>query len=197
MNDISERVQNDMAEQLPGKSGSADDLRHEIETLDRDFDFDSYAPYTHQETEVIGELEKEYWRDAEDICGDKTYKATEWEEARRAYAGALAYTAYSSIWEQTKQELIEAIEQFESDAQDENCDDPNISLSLSCPHGWASHDREDSDGTMYFVSGQLDGCNGLARQACGVWMSVCFTPEKDDETESEQSAESMEGNQPC
>jgi hypothetical protein len=180
MSDIRERVANDLAEQLTGKQGSAGDLRHEIETLDRDFDFDSFAPYTHQEADVINELEKEYWREAEDICGDKTYKATEWEEARRAYAGALAYTAYSSIWEQTKQELIEAIEQFESDAQDVDCDDPQISLALSCVHGWASHDREDSDGTMYFVSGQLDGCQGLARQFNGVWMSVCFTPDVND-----------------
>jgi hypothetical protein len=180
MSDISERVENDIAEQLSGKNGSADDLRHEVEQLDHEFDFDSFAPYTHQEADIISELEKEYWRDAEDICGEKTYKATEWEEARRAYAGALAYTAYSSIWEQTKQELIEAIEEFETDATDAHCDDPQISLALSCVHGWASHDREDSDGTMYFESGQLDGCNGLARQASGVWMSVCFAPDVDD-----------------
>jgi hypothetical protein len=178
MSDIHERVSSDLAEQLSGKQGSADDLRHEIEQLDHDFDFDSFAPYRHQEDDVISELEKEYWRDAEDICGDKTYNATEWEDARRAYAGALAFTAYSSIWEQNKHDLIEAIEQFESDALDSKCPDtPEISLSLSCMHGWASHDREDSDGTMYFESGQLDGCNGLARQAEGVWMSVCFTPE--------------------
>jgi hypothetical protein len=44
----------------------------------------------------------------------------------------------------------------------------------------AAHDREDEDGTMYFESGQLDGCNGLAREANGVWMSVCFTPTAPD-----------------
>ena len=178
MREIQEYAKDALAEQLSGKSGSAGDLRHEIETLDHDFDFDSFAPYTREENDIINDLEKEYWRDAEDICGDKTYKATEWEEARRAYASALAYTAYSSIWEQTKQELIEAIEQFESDALDSKCPDtPVISLSMSCIHGWAAHDREDSDGTMYFESGQLDGCNGLAFQSNGVWMSVCFTPE--------------------
>ncbi len=185
MSDILERASSDLAEQLSGKQGSADDLRHEVETLEHDFDFDSFAPYTHQEDDVISDLEKEYWRDAEDICGDKTYKATEWEEARRAYAGALAYTAYSSIWEQTKQELIEAIEEFESDALDSKCPDtPVISLSMSCIHGWAAHDREDTDGTMYFVSGQLDGCNGLARLFNSVWMSVCFTPKNSTEVQS-------------
>ena len=183
---ICERVKNDLAEQLSGKTGSSDDLRHEIETLDHDFDFDSFAPYTHQEDDVISDLEKKYWQDAEDICEDKTYKATEWEEARRAYAAALAYSAYSSIWEQTKHELIEAIEEFESDAQDFGCDDPAISLSLSCPHGWAAHNREDADGTMYFESRQLDGCNGLAREVSGVWLSVCFTPNAETpEAESE------------
>ena len=181
MSDIRERVSNDLAEQLSGKSGSAGDLRHELETLDHDFDFDSFAPYRHEEDEVISELENEYCRDAEDFCGDKTYKATEWEEARRAYAGALAYTAYSSLWEQAKQELIEAIEQFESDATDSGCNDPVISLALSCIHGWAAHDREGADGTMYFESGQLDGCHGLARLFNGVWMSVCFTPENSTE----------------
>lgn len=180
MSNIQEYAESRLAETLSGKSGSAGDLRHEIETLEHDFDFDSFAPYRHEEDEVISELEKEYYRDAEDICGDKTYTATEWEEARRAYASALAYTAYSSLWEQSKQELIEAIEQFESDATDSNCDDPVITLALSCIHGWAAHDREDEDGTMYFVSGQLDGCNGLARQFNGVWMSVCFTPESED-----------------
>src|ERR1700741_771733 len=128
MGDIHERVSSDLAEQLSGKSGSAADLRHEIETLDHDFDFDSFAPYRHQEDDIINDLEKEYWRDAEDFFGDKTYKATEWEEARRAYAGALAYSAYSSSWETTKQELIEAIEEFESDALDSKCPDtPEIS----------------------------------------------------------------------
>lgn len=185
MSDIHACVSSDLAEQLSGKSGSAADLRHDIEQLEHDFDFDSFAPYTHEETDIINDLEKEYWRDAEDIVGDKTYKATEWEEARRAYAGALAYTAYSSIWEQTKQELIEAIEQFESDAIDSKCPEtPEISLSLSCMHGWAAHDREDSDGTTYFESGQLDGCNGLARLFNGVWMSVCFVPNAESEAQS-------------
>lgn len=177
MTDIRERVNNDLAEQLSGKTGSADDLRHEIETLEHDFDFDSFAPYTHEETDIINDLEKECWRDAEDILADKTYKATEWEDARRAYASALAYTAYSAQWEQTKQELIEAIEECDSDAVDAGCEEPVISLALSCVHGWAAHDREDENGTMFFESRQLDGCHGLARQVLGVWMSVCFTPE--------------------
>ena len=183
MTDIRERVANDLAEQLSGKRGSAADLRHEIEQLEHDFDFDSYAPYSCQENDVINELESDYWQDAEELCGDKEYKATEWTEARRAYAAALAYTAYSSIWEQAKQELIEAIEQFESDALDSKCPDtPGISLSMTCVHGWSAHDRED-EGTMYWESGQLDGCNGLAHQANGVWMSVCFTPDADTSTE--------------
>ena len=182
--DILQYVKNELAETLSGKIGSANDLRHEIEQAEHNFEFDSYAPYTHQENDVISDLEKEYWRDAEDILGETTYKATEWEEARRAYASALAYTAYSSLWEQTKQELIEEIEQFESDAMDFGCDDPVISLSLSCLHGWAAHNREDADGLMFFESRQLDGCNGLAKKTSSdVWLSVCFTPKADAENE--------------
>jgi hypothetical protein len=186
--DILQYVKNELTESLSGKTGSADDLRHEIEQAEHNFDFDSYAPYTHQESDVISDLEKEYWRDAEDILGDTTYKATEWEDARRAYASALAYTAYSSLWEQTKRELIEEIEQFESDARDvlpKDCyDDPQITLSLSCLHGWAAHNREDADGTMFFESRQLDGCNGLAKKTSSeVWLSVCFTPKADEQNE--------------
>ena len=180
--DILQYVKNELAESLSGKTESAGDLRHEIEQTEHNFDFDSYAPYTHQENDVISDLEKEYWRDAEDFLSDRAYKATEWADARRAYAGALAYTAYSSLWEQTKQELIEEIEQFESDAQDFGCDDPQITLSLSCLHGWAAHNREDSNGLMFFESRQLDGCNGMAKKTdCDVWLSVCFTPKTDAE----------------
>jgi len=184
--DILQHVKNELAESLSGKTGSAGDLRHEVEQAEHNFDFDSYAPYTCQEDEVISDLEKEYWQDAEDFCGEQTYTATKWEEARRAYAGALAYSAYSSLWEQTKQELIEEIEQFESDALDFGCDDPVITLSLSGLHGWAAHNREDSDGLMFFESCQLDGCNGLAKKTdCDLWLSVCFTPKADTENEAQ------------
>src|SRR5258708_19416118 len=125
MSDIQERVSSDLAEQLSGKSGSAADLRHEIERLEHDFDFDSFAPYRHEEDEVINELEKEYWQDAEDICGAKTYKATEWEEAMRAYAGSLPYTAYSSIWEQPKQQLITTFKQSTSNIIHFDCHNPS------------------------------------------------------------------------
>jgi len=184
--DIRDYAQTNLAEELSGNQGSAADLRHEIQQLDHDFDFDSFAPYSHEENDIINDLEKEYWREAEDICGDKTYQAGEWEEARRAYAAALAYSAYSSIWEQAKQELIEVIEQFESDALDAKCPDtPQISVSLGCIHGWAAHNREAEDRTMYFESGQLDGCNGLARQVSGIWLSVCFVPEKAEDSSAE------------
>ena len=174
--EITSRVQDDLSEQLSGKTGSAADLRHEIETLEHDFDFDGYAPYTSQEIEVINELENEYHQEAEELCGDQTFKVTEWEQARRVYAGWLAYAAYSAIWEQTKQELIEAIEQFETDAESFGCVDPVISLNTTCIHGWAVHDRENADGMMFFESRQLDGCNGLSCQVAGVWLSVCFDP---------------------
>lgn len=175
--DITSRVQDDLAERLSDSKGSADDLRSEIERLESDFDFDSHYPYSAQESELINDLEVEYWQEAQDIADSgQTFKPSEWEQARRSYAAALAYTAYSSLWEQTKQELIEAIDEFASDAESIGCVDSVISLGTSCIHGWASHDREDDDGTMYFVSRQLDGCNGLARQTSGLWMSVCFEP---------------------
>lgn len=173
--DIASRVHDDLAERLSGKSGSADDLRSEIERLDSDFDFDSHYPYSSQESELINELEVEYWREAQDLadCGQE-FRPSQWEQARRSYAAALAFTAYSSLWEQAKTELTEVIEKFECECIDAGCESPVISLSLSCAHGWASHDRETQDGTMLWISRRLDGCNGLAREISGLWLSVCF-----------------------
>ncbi len=151
----------------------ADNAISEIEDIEAEFDGDSYCPYYHQQVEVINEYERDFGNDAEDICGDKQYKATEWQEAQTAYAYAVAYTAHNSYFETAKQELIEAVTEFVDDAQSELEleDAPQVEFSQSCTLGWASHDRELSDGTMIFESRQLDGCNGVSRKVGEVWLS--------------------------
>jgi len=37
---------------------------------------------------------------------------------------------------------------------------------------------------MVFESKQLDGCNGLAREIGGVWVSCCIDPSKTTEEET-------------
>jgi hypothetical protein len=150
-----------------------------IEDLEEEFDGDSYCPYYSQQEDVIVRYESDFGREAEDICdGGTTYKASEYQQAATAYAYAIAYCGFQSYFQAAKDELVEVLEEFESDAQGELKTDEEIQVLLTthCPHGWAAHDRELTDGTMIWESGQLDGCNGMAKTASGVWISCCITP---------------------
>lgn len=157
-----------------------------VEDIEHEFDGDSVCPYYTQQSQVIDDYEREFGSEAEDVCDSgMTYKASEWQQAQTAYAYAVAYAAYSHYFETAKQELIDALEEFESDAQRELDTEETIDvqLSTSCSHGWAAHDRELSDGTMIFESRQLDGCNGMESNINGIWISCCFEPKTEDESE--------------
>lgn len=170
-----------VAYELDGKTGDVSDLTSEVESLEAEFDGDSCCPYYNQQAEVIEQLERDYGAEAEDIAGDQTYKASDWQQAQTAYAYAIAYCAFNAAFEKAKTEVTDALEEFNGDVTDILADDlgddiPEIRISLTCPHGWASHDRELEDGTMIWESKQLDGCNGMAKQVSGLWMSVCLAP---------------------
>ena len=169
----------------------ADDAISVVEDLEPEFDGDSYCPYYGQQDDVVSEYEREFGNEAEDLIGETTYKADEWQQAKAAYAYAIAYVAHNSYFYTAKQELIEAVEEFGQDAVSElKLDDtPQVAFSMTCPHGWAAHDRELSDGTMVFESKQLDGCNGMARQVGGLWISCCIDPSTKAEEEELANAE--------
>ena len=88
----------------------------------------------------------------------------------------LAYAAFSALFEAAKSDLSERLTDFADYLTDEHDIEPEITISMSCPHGWAPHTRELEDGTMLFESGQLDGCNGACVEVGGCWLSVCWTP---------------------
>ena len=162
------------------------DATSTLEDLEEDFDGDSYCPYCSQQGEVIARYESDFGREAEDICDyGATYKASEFEQARAAYAYAIADCGFESYFGAAKSDLIEALEEFENDAhieltlsEDILADGIKVQLTTRCPHGWAPHDRELEDGTMVWESGQLDGCNGMSREVSGVWISCCISPAK-------------------
>lgn len=161
------------------------DVVSAIEDIESEFDGDSYCPYYSQQDDVINDYEREFGNDAEDICGDKQYSATDWQQAKTAYAYAIAYTAFGYYFSEAKQELIDGIQEFIVDVDIELGtvnNTPHIQLNSSCTHGWASHDRELSDGTMVFESGQLDGSNGMERQIGSVWVSCCVDRATENET---------------
>jgi hypothetical protein len=156
---------------------SADDIISEIERAEPDFDGDSYCPYYNQQDEVISRYESDFGQEAEDIAGEQTYKASEYQQALTAYAYAIAYIGFSQYLAEAKDELKQAVADFANDAAlhlvlDE---EPMIQVSSSCIHGWASHNRETADGLMIWESGQLDGCNGAAiKTDSGLWLSCCI-----------------------
>jgi hypothetical protein len=196
LQDLKSYAEDALAEEVTNNiSGFVDvsDATSRIEDLESDFDGDSYCPYYIQQDEVISRYERDFGSEAEDICdGGTTYKASEYQQAQTAYAYAIAYCGFSSYFAEAKQELIDALEEFETDAERElhtdtlDMDDVvRVRLTGQCPHGWAAHDRELEDGTMVWESGQLDGCNGMARQVVGVWVSCCLSAkEKAEESEA-------------
>jgi len=154
----------------------ADDAARQIRDIEIDFDGDSVCPYYAQQDQIVNDYEREFGSEAEDITGGTEYKASDWQNAKTAYAYAIGYVAFSRYASEAREELAEAVEEFVSDTQSELEleDAPQIQFSTSCPHGWASHDRELSDGTMIFESGQLDGSNGTARDLGPVWVLTCI-----------------------
>jgi hypothetical protein len=48
-----------------------------IEDIESDFDGDSYCPYYHEQVDVIDNHESEFGNDAEAICGEETYTASD------------------------------------------------------------------------------------------------------------------------
>lgn len=179
MNDLQRYASDRIGELLDVKGfADVDDVVSQVEDLEDDFDGESYCPYYHEQDEVISEYEQEFGDDAEDICGEQTYKASDWQRAKTAYAYAVAYTAFSHYFSQAKRELVEGVEEFRDDAARELGYDGEVLVCVnsSCLHGWAAHDRELVDGTMIFESRQLDGCNGMERKIGGVWVSCCIDP---------------------
>jgi hypothetical protein len=171
MRDMQQYAQDRLAELVS-------DAIQAVENEEGDFDAESYCPYYAQQVACINDYESDFGDDAEDICGDQTFKATEWQQAQTAYAYAIAYCAFSSHFADAKKELIEVLESFEDLAQStlKTSEEIMVQLSMSCSLGWAAHNRELEDGTMVFESGQLDGCNGIELEVSGVWVSCVVNP---------------------
>ena len=176
---IQEYAQSELTESLLGNPPeTADNLKQRIEDAadEATFDLDAYAPYTSQEIELIEDEEREFWQEAEAFLSqEKEYTASQWEEARRAYAAAIGYAAFSHHIHAAKDELIEAIDDMTNDDALADVKEPKFDVSRSCTHGWAPHDRESEDGTHYWAA-QLEGCKAIAKQVCGIWLTITWTP---------------------
>ena len=140
---------------------------------------DSYA-LGHNNLDTIQHLERDYWRDAEEYSDEKQYKASEYSQAMEAYAAALAQAAIMSegyaVQEEIEKAADELIEAITTATNGDHAPDASeLKLNRQCPHGWASHDKEES-GLCFWISRQLDGCNSIAANAPGGWISYTWTP---------------------
>jgi len=153
---------------------------------------DSYA-LGHNNLDTIQHLESDYWRSAEEYSDEKQYKASEYSQAMETYAADLAraaimaegYAVQEEI-EKAADELIDAITTVTNG--DHAPDASELKFNRQCPHGWAfsiprkafscsadSHDKEEN-GLSFWVSRQLDGCNSIAANTAGGWISYTWTP---------------------
>jgi len=138
---------------------------------------DNAVTYYHHAQTIIDDYERETG-EPEDL--GQTFTASEWQEAMTAYAYGVASAYLSGKVEEAVTQVEEAasalIDHLAS-RHDESFDADHLRVSRECPHGWASHDYEadaaDSS-IMVWKSGQLDGGNGAAIQAGGIWLSVTW-----------------------
>lgn len=161
------------------------DLRKLREGIyERSFDAaDSACIYTHACADIIAHYESDPRADGDeaDHIGE-SYKPSQYREAMQCYAHFIA----RSIIEAEACELIEELELASEHLTTvlaalsplvpvAGIEDA-FRLSRDCPHGWASHNREDEAGACYWLSRQLDGCNAVAVPAAGVWLSYTWDP---------------------
>ena len=121
--------------------------------------------------------------DDEADASGATYKPSQWLEAQQA----LAYYIARAVIEDAVSTMLDEVEAAEEAIlealavelpDDHDSPEGSLAVSLTCPHGWAAHDREDEDGVHYWVDGQVDGCNALAVSVAGFWLSYCWEPKR-------------------
>lgn len=159
-----------------------DDARDAVGT-----EAESACTYTNVCREIISRYDSEVDdSEIDDITSGQTFTAGQWQEAMIAYANAVAYVYIGQLVEESINEIEEAAEHLVEEGQAWGSDDidmDSLRVSNSCPHGWAVHDKEDSDGVCYWSEGHLEGCRAVAIKSNGIWLSYTWTPEAEETEE--------------
>jgi len=176
-----ERIGRDVVSDALPQDGTIDIEALREEVGDRAHEAaDSACIYYHHCLDIISDYESDPRADTDtaDDCGG-TFKPSQWQEAAQAYAFWIARGVIAAEADAAIDEIEEAIDHL-SDAlaglpapPDADVDD--YRLTAQCPHGWAAHDREDSEGACFWTSRQLDGCNAIAVPVAGMWVSYTWT----------------------
>jgi len=178
--DLEDRARNMLGEIGAAQSGfDLEAIKDEISDRSHE-EADNCVIYTHAALQIINDYERELGPD----CGSDdgvTYKADEWQNAMTAYA----YWIAREILDRDAHSLLERAEEFADslvEAISEATDDrlspfyDDLRVSRDCPHGWASHNREDVDGSLLWLSAQVDGLCAAAIDAGPFWLSFTWDP---------------------
>jgi hypothetical protein len=146
-------------------------------------DADNACIYTHHCLQIIDDYENDPAVPSESEFGGKEYRSDQWRDAVQAWAYEVAAAVIGSKVHDLINEisdkadaLRDALDALDATAGADDADRDTIQTTTDCPHGWAAHDREDSEGIHYWVSRQVDGLNAIAIQAGPVWLSYTWDP---------------------
>jgi hypothetical protein len=174
---VSEIIPDDGSINLDSLRDDISDRAHELA--------DNAVIYYSDCTDIIAQYESDPRADTDsaDHMG-QTFKPSEWQEAKTAYAYWIARSIIEAEAIETVDAIGEAVETLtdELDKLAVEYDADSFRLSAYCPHGWAAHNRESAEGTCFWVSRQLDGCNSVAVPVCGMWVSFTWEPSTDART---------------
>lgn len=173
---LEDRAENAISEALYNmKTYDAADLRERMEDRAHE-EADTVCIYQHWCQQIIQDYESEYGDEGDDQ--NAVFTCSQWREAMTAYAYGIARAALSCMIDHNLKEIEEAADDLSGMAADLAGDDwtGELTISATCPHGWAPHDKEDEDGTHFWSPANLEGCRAFAREVCGVWLSFTWTP---------------------
>jgi hypothetical protein len=171
-------------------TGVIEDSIYGMDTLDLDTLRDSVSDhvasaaenaciYTHNCQDIISRYESEvHDSDIRDVTCDRTFSADEWQDAMVAYANAVAYSWLSNRSHTLLQEIESAADTLAIAAAESGLDAPRV--TRDCPHGWAVHESEDSEGVHYWEPAELEGCRAVAVKVSGIWLSYTWTPDRSE-----------------
>ncbi|WP_142850669.1 hypothetical protein [Telmatospirillum sp. J64-1] len=124
-------------------------------------------------------------RVAEEEADDfgEVFKASDWQKAQTTYAYLIARAVIGACVEEQlmditakAEHLLDVLGSLQRYSRAVlPSDERELTVSRDCPHGWAAHDREDDEGTYFWTSEQVDGCNAVAIQTeSGLWLSYTW-----------------------
>lgn len=138
-----------------------------------------HTTYEHQVDHVIKVMEgNPYFTngDIDDFSG-RVYRAHQFMEAKKDCAQGQLYLMYHILLDEIMEEIYKIFREFVLLGND--LFNPkmkfilnDLQLGLSTKNEWAIHDFESDDGTLFWISNQLDGNNGIARQFHGIWITL-------------------------